>query len=226
VFQAAIARDAAERAAFMADACLGDEAIRQAVEQLVQAHESAGDFLEVPAAVRVLAADDQSSSAVARGSNSTDTRNEFVGTERFTVLRCLGAGGMGIVYEVHDRTRDQVVALKTLLSTNPADIYHLKREFRGLADVAHRNLVSLYELVVEGAHCFFTMELVTVSISCTTTRIVSRDRRLRVDRVRSVFQQLAEGVSELHRHGKLHRDIKPSNVLAHLKDASSFSTLV
>src|SRR6185436_1426080 len=89
VFQATIARDADERAAFMADACLGDEAIRQAVEQLVQAHESAGDFLEVPAAVRVLAADDQSSSAVARGAGRSDKRNEFVGTERFTVLRSL-----------------------------------------------------------------------------------------------------------------------------------------
>jgi hypothetical protein len=156
VFQATIARDAEERAAFLAGACTGDEGIRQAVEELVRAHESAGDFLEEPAAVRVLAADDRASAA-ARASEAFQARNAFVGTERFTVLRGLGAGGMGIVYEVHDRTRDQIVALKTLLGANPADIYHLKREFRSLADVAHRNLVSLYELVVEGAHCFFTM---------------------------------------------------------------------
>ena len=53
VFQATIARDADERPAFLDDACLGDEGIREAVEQLVAAHESAGDFLEKPAAVRL-----------------------------------------------------------------------------------------------------------------------------------------------------------------------------
>ena len=159
IFHAAIARDAGERAAFLADACLGDESIRQAVEQLVSAHESAGDFLEVPAAVASARRTTDHRSAVAHGRRPPHA-DEFAGTERFTVLRTLGAGGMGIVYEVHDRARDQIVALKTLLHAKPADVYHLKREFRSLADVAHRNLVSLYELIVEGAHCFFTMELV------------------------------------------------------------------
>src|SRR6185295_9318237 len=140
VFQAAIAHDAGDRAAFLAGACRGDEEIRQAVEQLILAHESAGDeFLEVPAAVGVLAAADHASP----GGPAADTLHastEFTGTERFTVVRVLGAGGMGIVYEVHDRTRDQIVALKTLLHAGPADVYHLKREFRSLADVSHRNL--------------------------------------------------------------------------------------
>ena len=121
---------------------------------------------------------------------------------------------MGIVYEVHDRTRDQIVALKTLLRVNPADIYHLKREFRSLADVAHRNLVSLYELVVEDAQCFFTMELVNgVNLVHDVRGPSTAAASLRVGRLRSGFQQLADGLSELHRHGKLHRDIKPSNVL-------------
>src|SRR3979490_2261097 len=101
IFHAAMARDADERAAFLADTCLGDESMRQAVEQLVSAHESAGDFLEVPAALHLLAGDDQRS-ADARA-DAASRAGEFGGTERFTVLRTLGAGGMGIVYEVHDR---------------------------------------------------------------------------------------------------------------------------
>ena len=67
---------------------------------------------------------------------------------------------MGVVYAAHDVVRDETIALKTLLRARPADVSRLKREFRSLSDIAHPNLVCLYELVVEPAHCFFTMELV------------------------------------------------------------------
>ena len=127
-------------------------------------------------------------------------------------MRRLGAGGMGVVYEVHDSVRDEVVALKTLLRTSAADLYRLKREFRSLADVAHPNLVCLYELFVEDERCFFTMELVRGVSFVDYAR--GRDRARRSDdRLVHALRQLVDGVSALHRHGKLHRDIKPSNVL-------------
>ncbi len=85
---------------------------------------------------------------------------EFVGTERFTLLRRLGTGGMGVVYEVHDRMMDKVVALKTLTRAEAEHIYRFKREFRALADVSHPNLAALYELMSDGQNWFFTMELV------------------------------------------------------------------
>ncbi|MBW2278458.1 MAG: serine/threonine protein kinase, partial [Deltaproteobacteria bacterium] len=85
---------------------------------------------------------------------------EFEGTARFEVRRRLGAGGMGVVYEVIDRERNTRVALKTLRHARPQDLYRFKNEFRALRDLEHRNLVSLGELIEEEGEWFFTMELV------------------------------------------------------------------
>ena len=83
-----------------------------------------------------------------------------IGGQRFTIRRQLGAGSMGVVYEAHDRERDEIVALKTLLHAEASALYRFKREFRALADIHHRNLVALHELVVDDQTCFFTMECV------------------------------------------------------------------
>src|SRR6516164_8385216 len=84
---------------------------------------------------------------------------EFTGTPRFELRRKLGAGGMGAVYEVWDRERRQRVALKTLTRLGPNDVIRFKREFRTLSAIIHPHLVRLYELIGEGEHWFFTMEL-------------------------------------------------------------------
>ena len=83
----------------------------------------------------------------------------FTGTARYEVLRRLGAGGYGVVYEALDRDTGEHVALKTLRSDHPEALYRLKREFRALADVRHDNLVRLHDLVAD-PQWFITMELV------------------------------------------------------------------
>ncbi len=84
----------------------------------------------------------------------------FSGTKRYDVIRRLGEGGMGIVYEVEDTKRGERVALKTLKNPDPDRIYRLKQEFRALAELSDPNLVALHELLVDGGTCFFTMELI------------------------------------------------------------------
>ena len=197
VFDEALLQEASERDAYLDHACAGDPELRSDVMRLVAAEQETRSLLE----------------------HSTDlppsdlpVEQHFPDTARFRVMQRLGAGGMGVVYEVHDKVRDEVVALKTLLRTSAAAVYRLKREFRSLADVAHPNLVCLYELFVDEERCFFTMELVRgvsfVAYAQGRDRALSSD-----DRLVHALRQLIEGVSALHRKGKLHRDIKPSNVL-------------
>jgi eukaryotic-like serine/threonine-protein kinase len=97
---------------------------------------------------------------VARGSRAFPDPPLWKGTDRYEVLRVIGEGGMGVVYEASDRERRQHVALKTLHNFSADALYLFKQEFRTLADVQHRNLVRLHELAMDGDKVFFSMELV------------------------------------------------------------------
>jgi serine/threonine protein kinase len=136
----------------------------------------------------------------------------FVGTERFQLRRRIGEGGMGVVWEAHDKERLTTVALKTLRSLAPDALLRFKNEFRALQDVSHPNLVSLGELIEEGGQWFFTMELVR---GVPLASWVRPYEGLPYDeaRLRTAFAQLADGLQALHARGLLHRDLKPSNVL-------------
>jgi protein kinase-like protein len=145
VFDEALLQEPSTRDTFVDQACASDPELRPELMRLLAVHHEVGSLLEHSPNLLL---------------SAVRAEEHFPGTWRFRVIRRLGAGGMGVVYEVHDVARDEVVALKTLLQTGAADFYRLKREFRSLSDVAHPNLVCLYELFVEDDRCFFTMELV------------------------------------------------------------------
>lgn len=91
---------------------------------------------------------------------SSQTRQEFTGTERFRLLRRVGSGGMGVVYEAFDEEWRLRVALKTLTRLDPRFLYLFKQEFRSLCGITHAHLAQLYELISDGDHWFFTMEFI------------------------------------------------------------------
>ncbi|MEO7729486.1 MAG: serine/threonine-protein kinase [Kofleriaceae bacterium] len=172
---------------------------------------------------------------------SVDDIAEFRGTERFQIIRRLGAGGMGMVYEALDRERNARVALKTLRTMSPEELLALKHEFRALQDVTHPNLVTLGELIEDRERWFFTMELVqghnvlryirganasevTSDLSTVSGTTLALEEALppprepgaqRFDeaKLRFALTQLAHGLNALHAARKVHRDIKPANVL-------------
>jgi eukaryotic-like serine/threonine-protein kinase len=139
---------------------------------------------------------------------------DFTGTERFELIRPLGEGGFGVVYEAFDRHQSARVALKLLRVGEGASLYRFKREFRALTDVSHPNLVVLHELLTDGGHWFFTMELVH---GVPVVAYVRPRNELDEARLREVLAQLTDALTAIHRLGIVHRDIKPSNILVTAK---------
>ncbi|HWW61346.1 MAG TPA: protein kinase, partial [Thermoanaerobaculia bacterium] len=85
---------------------------------------------------------------------------DFLGSPRFDVRRRIGSGAFGVVYEAFDGVRNATIAIKALRAESSDALLRFKREFRSLSDIAHRNLVQLYELIAEGDEWLVTMELI------------------------------------------------------------------
>jgi eukaryotic-like serine/threonine-protein kinase len=140
--------------------------------------------------------------------------------KHFALVRRLGHGGFGDVYEAIDLRDQGRVALKVLREAQPQWIERFKREFRTMQGISHPNLVRLDELFFddEGPAWFFTMELID---GTDVTSFVRRAAPAIPDgasfdeaRLRASLRQLLDALIVLHGAGMVHRDIKPSNVMA------------
>lgn len=143
---------------------------------------------------------------------------------RFTIVRRLGAGGMGVVFLARDRELDRDVALK-LLRADPGAVptasaqRRMLREARAMAAVSHPNLVVIYEAGVYLDHVFLAMEYVE---GRTLDAWVAEEDRPIVQVV-DVFEQAGSALARLHDAGIVHRDFKPDNVLV---DREGHATLL
>ncbi len=137
---------------------------------------------------------------------------ELIGEHR--LVREIGAGAMGRVFEAFDLVRQRTVALKTLRLLDGESLYRLKREFRIASQLEHPNVAALHELMVDapaaaGVPPYFTMELID-GVALTRFVAASADP---IQAVRKLLPSLIGAIEALHRAGVLHLDLKPDNVL-------------
>jgi len=132
---------------------------------------------------------------------------------RYVVVGTLGAGGMGVVLRAHDPQLDRPVAVKLLHpqfgGQRPEHRARLLREAEAMAQLAHPNVVTVYDVGTYRDQVFLAMELVTGRTLADWLAEGERSWREIVD----VFAAAARGLEAAHAEGVVHRDFKPDNVM-------------
>jgi hypothetical protein len=129
--------------------------------------------------------------------------------ERYCVVRRIGAGGMGTVYEVERVPDNQRLALKTL--REPADtnlMARFAREAQLAAELNHPNLVPVLDVGITDGILYLVMELVDGGpLESERTRFGD------LTWATPLLEQIAKGLAAIHARGVVHRDLKPANIL-------------
>lgn len=187
------------RRSFLDEQCGDDAGLRQQLDAMLRVDEDSGlDAAASPVDLIGLAKDDAAPSQIGA----------------YEVLRRIGEGGMGIVYEARQENPARTVAVKVM--REPRDGEALRRfehEAQVLGWLQHPTIAHVYEAGVArtdgGERPFFAMELVEGAPIDAHVREAGLD----VEGVLELVTRVAEGVRHAHQKGVIHRDLKPANIL-------------
>jgi eukaryotic-like serine/threonine-protein kinase len=136
---------------------------------------------------------------------------------RYHIIRVLGIGGMGAVYQAWDQTLEVAVALKIIRpesAPDPQTAEALQRRFKHelllARQVTHKNVVRIHDLGEIDGITYITMPYVHGS---DLASVVAREGRLPVERAVAIAKELAAGLVAAHAAGVVHRDLKPANIM-------------
>jgi eukaryotic-like serine/threonine-protein kinase len=132
---------------------------------------------------------------------------------RYQVLRVLGQGGMGAVYQARDQELDRIIALKVIrpeLAANPSILQRFKQELILSRHVTHKNVVRIFDLGEAGGTRFITMEYVEGE---DLRGLLRQKGKFSKTEAVTVIQQICRALDAAHSEGVIHRDLKPQNVM-------------
>jgi WD40 repeat protein/serine/threonine protein kinase len=227
LFNAAVHLKGASRAAFLAQACAGNDALRQRVEALLAAHSQAGGFLALPPTEQASPSPDTSGTAAPGlillgpgGTRRVVAITEKIGDKigRYKLLQELGEGGCGVVYmaEQSEPVRRKVALKVIKLGMDTKNVIaRFEAERQALAMMDHPNIAKVFDAgATDAGRPYFVMELVRgvpITSYCNENHLPTSQRL-------ELFAKVCLAVQHAHQKGIIHRDLKPSNILVTLHD--------
>lgn len=195
LFLAALEHTPATRAAFVADACAGDDALKHEVESLLAFHEQDASV-------------DEGGPATATEEPAFSPGMIFAG--RYRMITRLGRGATGDVWQADDLMLGAAVALKLIPATGQNGRERVLNEVRLARQITHPNVRRVFDVGETDGWVFLSMELVRGE---DLGALLRRVTRLPSERVLDMARQLCSGLEAAHAAGVLHRDFKPANIL-------------
>jgi eukaryotic-like serine/threonine-protein kinase len=205
--------DLSQRTAMLDEACNGDSELRKEIEALLSYEASARDHVQSAVCSEI-------------AGFGFSLAGEVI--SHYRILRGLGGGGMGLVYEAEDIKLGRRVALKFLPDESvkdPAALARFEREARSASALEHPNICPIYEFGEHEGQPFLVMQSLegrTLKELLEESRVnASKSKRLDksanggalpLDQVLDLAIQIAEGLNAAHQKGIIHRDIKPANI--------------
>jgi serine/threonine protein kinase/Tfp pilus assembly protein PilF len=155
-------------------------------------------------------------------STSSSPAGNFPTIGGYRIIREIGSGGMGVVYEAEQQQPKRLVALKVIQGSRLLDEQNVKlfeREAQALARLKHPGIAAIYESgrTPTGLH-FFAMELVRGETLEAFLKKSSESGPMTPARLRerlAIFRKISDAITYAHQRGVIHRDLKPSNIIIH-----------
>ncbi|HZJ15524.1 MAG TPA: serine/threonine-protein kinase [Chthoniobacteraceae bacterium] len=215
IFHEALERAPAERGAFIAKECEGDESLQREIQRLLIAYEDASTYFEPPNSPEIEA-------ELAR--LKPEEAGEWIGN--YKLLQQIGEGGFGVVWMAEQekpvRRRVALKIIKMGMDTKEV-IARFEQERQALAMMDHPNIARVFEAgATPFGRPFFAMELVRgikITDYCDKAGMGMRERL-------ELFIHVCRAVQHAHQKGIIHRDLKPSNILVTLNDGEAVPKVI
>jgi serine/threonine protein kinase len=202
IYHEALELEASRRAAWVKRAAHGDESLEREVGSLLEQADEKSSFLE-----------ERALEVAARDLAAAPSHPSSIG--RYRILRLLGEGGMGAVYEAEQEEPRRVVALKVIrlgLAT-PERLRRFRHESQALGRLQHPGIAQIYESGTAdtgfGPQPYFAMEL----IRGLPLHQYGEAHRVDARQKLAMIAKICDAVQHAHQRGLIHRDLKPGNIL-------------